>query len=301
MAGYLLERLVGRPWFMAYFVIGAIGGTLMALMLDASHVVSVGASGAIMGLFAAAFIGSFRLRAATRARARMQIRSVQIPIPSLLPLWTTAAVGCIDYAAHIGGALSCAVVMAVLLKAWPDTARLPRFGRLAGGVAATGLVLCLASAVAVATHYPAHHLVGAGVASIVANRFPPPPAATVAPPLTEAEQGLLTDCRLSRGDPIEVVKTAYSVPYAPQKLERKTPAGTAYQYHFERYGIWVFFDDRMLVSSVRLEAIDPVGIRTRDLLVKVSDRSDFMHRSERMLRGFAKVGNRKVEALVVRW
>lgn len=32
-----------------------------------------------------------------------------------------------------------------------------------------------------------------------------------------------------------------------------TPAGTAYQYHFERYGIWVFFDDHLLVSSVRLD------------------------------------------------
>jgi membrane associated rhomboid family serine protease len=191
MAGYLLERLVGRRWFMAFFVIGAVGRTLMALMLDPSNVVSVGASGAIMGLFAACFIGSFRLTVETRARSRMQVRSVQILIPSLPPLWTTAAVGRIDYAAHIGGALSCAVVMVFLLKTWPDTARLPRFGRLAAGVIATGLILCPASAVAVATHYPTPHLVGARMASIAANRYRSPPAAPLSSQLTEPSRGWL--------------------------------------------------------------------------------------------------------------
>ena len=301
MAGYLLERLVGRRWFLAFFVIGGIGGTLMALMLDAANVVSVGASGAIMGLFAAAFIGSFRLRAATHARARIQIRSVQILIPSLLPLWTTAAVGRIDYAAHIGGALSCAVVMAFLLKAWPDTAGLPRFGRLAGGVAATGLILFLASTVAVATHYSAYHPVGPRSASIAVDRYRLPPAGTMAPQLTDDEQALLTDCRISRGDPIEVVKTAYGVPYAPQKLERKTPAGTAYQYHFERYGIWVFFDDRMLVSSVRLE--EPFRGAVQGVAIGVS--SDRLRAAKgapiRQFQGFGLVNRGAPPVLTTAW
>lgn len=80
-----------------------------------------------------------------------------------------------------------------------------------------------------------------------------PSTATEAPQLTEREQELVTDCRISGGDSVDAVKAAYGVPYAPRKLERATPDGTAYQYHFERYGIWVFFDDRLLVSSIRLD------------------------------------------------
>ena len=98
------------------------------------------------------------------------------------------------------------------------------------------------------------YLTGAGVASVVIDQYRPPPHSTEAPQLSEAEQELVTDCRISRGDPVEAVKAAYGIPYAPQKLERPTPAGTAYQYHFERYGTWVFFDDRLLVSSLRLDA-----------------------------------------------
>ena len=98
------------------------------------------------------------------------------------------------------------------------------------------------------------YFVGTGVGSVVVDRYRLPPTPMEAPQLNEAEQELLTDCRISRGDPVEAVKAAYGVPYAPQKLERPTPAGTAYQYHFERYGTWVFFDDRLLVSSLRLDA-----------------------------------------------
>ncbi len=157
MAGFLLERLVGRLWFFALFVLGALGGSLMSLALNPGTITSVGASGAIMGLFAAAFTSSFRLPAGTKARWWTQIGSVRVLIPSLLPLATTSEIT-IDYGAHFGGALSGALVALLLIRTWPDTARWPRFRPLAAGVAIAGLVLFVASSAAVASHYPQYRV-----------------------------------------------------------------------------------------------------------------------------------------------
>ena len=68
MIGTLLERLVGRAWFLAFFVIGALGGSALSLALNPASTTSVGASGAIMGLFGAAFVGSYRVPLGTLTR-----------------------------------------------------------------------------------------------------------------------------------------------------------------------------------------------------------------------------------------
>src|SRR5262245_36217348 len=59
LAGAILESLVGRAWLAALFVVGGLGGALMSLALNPSNLVSVGASGAIMGLFAAILVLSY--------------------------------------------------------------------------------------------------------------------------------------------------------------------------------------------------------------------------------------------------
>src|SRR5262249_37910087 len=50
MAGRFLERQVGRAWYLALFVLGALGGGGLSIVINDPEVVSVGASGAIMGL-----------------------------------------------------------------------------------------------------------------------------------------------------------------------------------------------------------------------------------------------------------
>jgi membrane associated rhomboid family serine protease len=115
MGGWLLERLLGRLWFFALFVIGAFGGSLMSLAVGSPNLISVGASGALMGLFAALCVSSFRLPPGTPARSRMQVASARVLVPSLLPVFSTSSVH-IDYGAHFGGALSGALVAAFLLK-----------------------------------------------------------------------------------------------------------------------------------------------------------------------------------------
>jgi rhomboid protease GluP len=165
MVGFLLGRLVGRVWFLAFFVIGALGGSLMSLAVNPATLVSVGASGAIMGLFAAAFTSSFRLPAGTAARARVQAWSYRVLVPSLLPLATTTASGQIDYGAHFGGALSGALVAFCLLRSWPDTARLPRFHGVAVGISIIGMALLVASEAAAVRHYPRYQILAALIPS----------------------------------------------------------------------------------------------------------------------------------------
>ena len=53
LAGWTLEPLIGRAWLLALFVLGALGGSAMSFAWNDPNVVSVGASGAIMGLLAA--------------------------------------------------------------------------------------------------------------------------------------------------------------------------------------------------------------------------------------------------------
>ena len=77
LAGSLLERAVGKLWFAAFFVVGALGGAAGSLLVNPHSLVSVGASGAIMGLFAAMFVISFRYTSG-HDRSSLQRRAVQV-------------------------------------------------------------------------------------------------------------------------------------------------------------------------------------------------------------------------------
>lgn len=65
---------------------------------------------------------------------------------------------------------------------------------------------------------------------------------------------LLINCPLSKGDSVDKVKEFYKISSDPQKLDKITPAGTVFQYYLPRYGTWVFFDNRLVVSGVRFDA-----------------------------------------------
>jgi membrane associated rhomboid family serine protease len=83
--GWVFERLVGRLWFFAIFVIGALGGSLLSLAVAPPQLISVGASGALMGIFAALLVSSFRLPKRTATRRRLQMNSLRVLVPSLVP------------------------------------------------------------------------------------------------------------------------------------------------------------------------------------------------------------------------
>jgi membrane associated rhomboid family serine protease len=154
LGGWLLERLVGRLWFFVFFAVGALGGSLASLAIQPANLISVGASGALMGMFAGMFVSSFRVSSATSSRARLQINSLRILIPSLLPFSSSATGVHIDYAAHFGGALAGAALALILLRSWPKTAFIPQWRREAAMVAMVSLVLFLGSAGIVIDNYP---------------------------------------------------------------------------------------------------------------------------------------------------
>jgi len=158
MAGFLLERLVGRAWFLGFFLIGALGGSLMSIALNPAGLLSIGASGAIMGLLAAAYISSFRLPPGSKGRWWTQMGAARLLIPALLPLATSHDATQIDYGAHLGGALAGAAAAFMLLRAWPDTARLPLFRGVAAGIGVAGIVAMAAGATATAETYPRYRL-----------------------------------------------------------------------------------------------------------------------------------------------
>ncbi|HEY1980629.1 MAG TPA: rhomboid family intramembrane serine protease [Xanthobacteraceae bacterium] len=152
--GWLLERLVGRVWFFAFFAVGALGGSLFSLAVNPINLVSVGASGALMGLFAALFVGSFRLASGTANRTRLQVNSARILVPSLLPIFQSSSVVHIDYGAHIGGALSGTALALLLLKFWPESARIPQLRTVAAVISAIGAFLFIASGGLAIGRYP---------------------------------------------------------------------------------------------------------------------------------------------------
>ncbi|MFT4277015.1 MAG: rhomboid family intramembrane serine protease [Rhodopseudomonas sp.] len=152
LGGWILERLLGRLWLFALFTISAVGGSLLSLAVGSPNMISVGASGALMGLMATILVISFRLPPRTPERQQMQANSARILIPSLIPLATSGVQ--IDYGAHFGGALSGALVAAVLLKFWPETERIPQLRKVAATVSGLGVTLIAASALIVAANYP---------------------------------------------------------------------------------------------------------------------------------------------------
>ncbi|HEX6267808.1 MAG TPA: rhomboid family intramembrane serine protease, partial [Burkholderiales bacterium] len=157
LAGTVLESLVGRAWFFALFVIGAAGGSLMSLALNPASVVSVGASGAIMGLLAAAFVCSFRIPSGA-LRTQIQMAMLQVLVPSLIPLAVSRTGAQVDFAGHLGGALSGALVGMAMLRGWRPAQAVPGFAPLAAAISLAGFVAFAVAFFPIAREYPSYAL-----------------------------------------------------------------------------------------------------------------------------------------------
>jgi rhomboid protease GluP len=140
LGGRLLEPMIGRGWFAAVYGLSALGGSLGSMLLNPAGTVSVGASGAIVGLFGAALAVSHRMPyGAARAWARTLV--LQVLLPSVLPILLPTGSG-IDFAGHLGGAVIGLLVGVFLVARWPRTEPHPRDRRLGAALAVgCGLVL----------------------------------------------------------------------------------------------------------------------------------------------------------------
>ena len=121
LTGLWLERLLGRAWFTAVYAVSAVGGSAASVLMNPSGPVSVGASGAIMGLLGAAFVCSFHV-AAHENKGKMRFWTLRLMVPALIP-----SSGHIDYSGHFGGVLAGVAIGYVLQFVCPR----PRTGPIA--------------------------------------------------------------------------------------------------------------------------------------------------------------------------
>ncbi len=152
IAGWQMEAVLGRAWFLTALFAGGLGGSVFDLAVNPPNVTSAGASGAIMGLFAAGFMAAFRLPAGTQARWGLQLRSLQILVPTLLPWLFGPAGSPVDHAGHAGGVLGGALIGVWLWKHWPAADWRAPHSRLAAALAGIGGAAWLAAMAMAASH-----------------------------------------------------------------------------------------------------------------------------------------------------
>ncbi len=157
-AGVVLENVIGRAWFAGVFAVSALTGAAMSLLINPDSLISVGASGAIMGLFAAAFAVAYRYPVGSPMRSFLFSGSLRVLIPSMLPLFGGLTGEKIDYAAHLGGAIGGAAVGALLMLVWRREAPLPPLKTLGWALSAAFLLGVAYSGVQIAKGYAAYEL-----------------------------------------------------------------------------------------------------------------------------------------------
>jgi rhomboid protease GluP len=136
-AGSLLERVTGRAWYAAIYAVSGLAGSVASLTFNPPEVISVGASGALMGVVASLFFVSFHFGPGG-LRGYMQSVALRVLIPSLLPIAMAGGMR-VDFAAHLGGAVGGSIAGLVVLALWPRSKALPRARWLAAAVGLAGL------------------------------------------------------------------------------------------------------------------------------------------------------------------
>jgi rhomboid protease GluP len=137
--GTALEIKIGRAWYLALFTVSGLAGSGMSLALNDPNNVSVGASGAIMGVLAGTFVVTFR-DPDEYQRSRERFAVLRLLIPALVP---RAAGQHIDVAAHMGGAIAGAMLATVIIFIWKKEASRPKFGRVAMAIPLLALLVLL--------------------------------------------------------------------------------------------------------------------------------------------------------------
>jgi rhomboid protease GluP len=164
LAGYALEPLIGRAWFAALFVIGAICGALTSLAFNPDGVVSVGASGAVMALFTGMLVLAQHFPKGAD-RTHLQMNAIYVLLPSLLPLASLLKGSKVDYAAHFGGAIGGLLVGFVLLRLWRRDETRPRLRAAALAIALAGLGVFVTAGALAHRNYPIYEITAALVPS----------------------------------------------------------------------------------------------------------------------------------------
>jgi membrane associated rhomboid family serine protease len=145
LVGTAVEAALGRARYAALFILSALGGSAASYVFSDPRVPSVGASGAIFGLFGAFLVISHRLRHDVQQIIGLIVINLIIGfLPSLH----------IDWRAHVGGLVAGTVLAAVFVHA-PPRLRLP-----AAWVSCLVVLFVVVAMVAARTSYLHAHVPG---------------------------------------------------------------------------------------------------------------------------------------------
>jgi membrane associated rhomboid family serine protease len=108
--GAVLETALGRGRFLALYLLSALGGSVAGYVLAPTYQPSVGASGAIFGLFGAYYVVVRRLGGETQS----------IVVLLVINLVITFTIPNIDWRAHLGGLITGSLCAAVIAYAPAD-------------------------------------------------------------------------------------------------------------------------------------------------------------------------------------
>ena len=131
LVGPALERLLGHARFLAVYLLSALGGAVLFYYLAPVDEPSLGASGAIFGLFGAWFVVSRRLRVDTRA----------IVILIVINLALTFTIPNIAWQAHVGGLVTGGLLTAAYAYAPRQQRTLIQAAATGAGIAALGIAV----------------------------------------------------------------------------------------------------------------------------------------------------------------
>jgi membrane associated rhomboid family serine protease len=131
--GAALEPRLGRARYLTVYLVSALAGSVLSYAVDPVGSVSVGASGAVFGLFGALFVLAVRLRIDVRGVLAIIVINVVIGfVPGLN----------INWRAHLGGLIAGTILTAAMVYA-------PKAQRVAAAATATVVILLVCVGVTV--------------------------------------------------------------------------------------------------------------------------------------------------------
>ncbi|WP_246147461.1 rhomboid family intramembrane serine protease [Nonomuraea turkmeniaca] len=138
VVGPYLERAFGHVRYVALYLISALGGSVLGLWLDPLNQPTVGASGAIFGLFGAVFVVGRKLN--------MDVRGIAVLIA--INLVITFVVSGISWTGHIGGLITGSLLAGAIAYAPKNNKTLWQVLAITGALALLAvLVVVRASAI----------------------------------------------------------------------------------------------------------------------------------------------------------
>ncbi|MEV0382971.1 rhomboid family intramembrane serine protease [Nonomuraea sp. NPDC050643] len=129
VVGPYLERAFGHTRYLALYLLSALGGSVLGLWLDPLNVTTLGASGAVFGMFGAVFIVGRRLNLDVRGIA--VIIALNLAITFVLPAISGVR---ISWTGHVGGLVTGTLLCAALVYAPKSNRSLWQWLAIAGAL-----------------------------------------------------------------------------------------------------------------------------------------------------------------------